>query len=304
MKYIVHFSCGAASAVSALITLKNHKEVELVYTDPGLEHEDNQRFLRDFEALTGEKVTILKNEKYNSPFDVFEERRFLAGPKGAPCTTELKKKTARDYLGERLLEEVNVLGFDCSKRERARAEKYKNNNPELKTNFPLIDYNICKSDCFYILDILGLNLPYMYKLGYKNANCTGCVKAENHGYWAAIREDFPDVFKWYAKFERKIGAKDSNGKPRGAAINKRYIQCPDCKDESCGECNKDNQIRLRVFLDELPEDQKPDRNISFTCGYSCGGQDMEVEAVKELTKAPTLIGYMMAEEFERMIKKD
>ncbi len=281
---IVHFSCGAASAVSALLALKYHADVELVYTDPGMEHKDNLRFLKDFEKLTGQKVTILKSKKYKHPFDVFRERRFLAGPKGAPCTTELKKITARDYLGDRLLEEVNVFGFDCSKRERERARKYCNNNPELKTWFPLIEYNICKSDCYYILDRLGLDLPYMYKLGYKNANCTGCVKAENIGYWAAIREDFPKIFNWYAKFERKIGAIDpSTGKPRGAAINKRY----------------EGETRIRVFLDEIPASQKPTRNISFTCGYSCGAQDMEIEAVNELTKEPTLIGYMIAEELKK-----
>jgi 3'-phosphoadenosine 5'-phosphosulfate sulfotransferase (PAPS reductase)/FAD synthetase len=280
MKYIVHFSCGAASAVSALITLMNHQKVELVYTDPGLEHEDNHRFLRDFERLTEKPVTILRHKKYKSPFDVFEERRFLAGPKGAPCTTELKKKTAQKYLGDRLYEEVNVFGFDFSKREIERAEKYKNNNPLLKTWFPLIDYNIEKPDCFYILDRLGLDLPYMYKLGYKNANCTGCVKAESLGYWAAIREDFPKVYNKYAKLERNFGAIDETGNPRGAAINKRY----------------EGEERIRVFLDEIPEDQEPKRNISFNCGYSCGAQDMEIEAVKELTKEPTLIGYMMAED--------
>lgn len=294
---IVHFSCGAASAVSALLVLKENDNVELVYTDPGLEHEDNQRFLRDFENLTGCKVTIIKSKKYNSPMEIFEERRFLAGPAGAPCTTELKKITAREYLGDRLLEEVNVFGFDLH--EQKRANKYRNNNPELKVSFPLIDHGIAKDDCYYILDAIGLDLPYMYKLGYKNANCTGCVKAENIGYWAAIREDFPKVYKWYAKFERKIGAIDpETGKPRGAAINKKYIPCPFCKDKSCDKCGDDGKYRLRVFLDEIPDDQKPTRNISFTCGYSCGAQDMEIEATKELTKEPSLIGYMAAQDIK------
>lgn len=297
---IVHFSCGAASAVSALICMmENPNKIELVYTDPGLEHKDNKRFLRDFEKLTGHKVTIIKSKKYNSPMDVFRERRFLAGPKGAPCTTELKKITARDYLGNRLLEEVNIFGFDP--KEAGRAAKYKNNNPELQSRFPLIERSISKQDCYYILDALGLDLPYMYKLGYKNANCTGCVKAENLGYWAAIREDFPKIYNWYAKFERTIGKKDELGIPRGAAINKRYIKCPYCSDSTCGKC-KDGKYRLRVFLDELPEDQKPTRNISFTCGYSCGSQDMEIEAVKELTKEPSLIGYMILEDIKNHLR--
>lgn len=297
---IVHFSCGAASAVSALLMIKEFDDVELVYTDPGLEHKDNRRFLIDFEKLTGYKVTILKSKKYISPMEVFKDRQFLAGPAGAPCTTELKKKTARDYLGIRLLEEVNVFGFDP--KESKRAKKYSNNNPELKVKFPLIENDISKDDCFYILDAIGLDLPYMYKLGYKNANCMGCVKAENLGYWAAIREDFPKIYNWYSKFERTIGKKDDDGKPRGAAINKRYIKCPYCDDSSCGKC-KDGKYRLRVFLDELPADQKPQRNISFTCGYSCGSQDMEIEAVNELTKAPTLIGYMIASDIKDFLSR-
>ena len=301
---IVHFSCGAASAVSALICLMEEPEkIELVYTDPGLEHKDNIRFLRDFEKLTGQKVTILKSNKYKTPMDVFEERRFLAGPRGAPCTTELKKITARDYLDNRLLEEVNIFGFDP--KESNRAVKYKNNNPELRCRFPLIEQSISKSDCYYILDAIGLDLPYMYKLGYKNANCTGCVKAENLGYWAAIRADFPKIYRWYAKFERKIGAIDPDtGKPRGAAINKRYIKCPYCKDGSCDKCGNDGKFRQRVFLDELPKDQKPTRNISFTCGYSCGAQDMEIEAVKELTKEPTLTGYIMTENIKNHLRSN
>lgn len=284
---IVHFSCGAASAVSALLCiLEQPEKIELVYTDPGLEHKDNKRFLRDFEKLTGHKVTILKSKKYKSPMDVFEERRFLAGPAGAPCTTELKKITAREYLGDRLMEEVNIFGFDP--KEQKRADKYKTNNPELNVRFPLIEHDISKNDCYYILNSLGLELPYMYKLGYKNANCTGCVKAESIGYWAAIREDFPKVFNWYAKFERKIGAIDPDtSKPRGAAINKRY----------------EGDKRIRVFLDEIPADFPPKRNISFTCGYSCGAQDMEIEAVKELTKEPSLIGYIKAQDIKDFLAK-
>jgi 3'-phosphoadenosine 5'-phosphosulfate sulfotransferase (PAPS reductase)/FAD synthetase len=298
---IVHFSCGAASAVSALLALKHYDNVELVYTDPGLEHKDNHRFLRDFEKLTNTKVTILKHEKYKTPFEVFEARRFLASPAGAPCTTELKKITAREYLGDRLLEEVNVFGFDCSKKERGRAERYCNNNLELKTWFPLIEYNICKSDCYYILDQLGLDLPFMYKLGYKNANCTGCVKADSLGYWAAIREDFPKVFNKYAKIERIVGAiNPDTGKPKGATINRKRVRHDECNGKGCKYC-KLGYIRIYIFLDEIPEDQKPQRNISFTCGYSCGAQDMEL-ATEELTKEPTLIGYMIAQELKEQMK--
>ncbi|MHC3124971.1 hypothetical protein NL42_15075, partial [Acinetobacter sp. GN11] len=44
----------------------------------------------------------------------------------------------------------------------------------------------------------------MYKLGYLNNNCIGCVKG-GAGYWNKIRKDFPEVFNRMAKVERDIG---------------------------------------------------------------------------------------------------
>ena len=44
----------------------------------------------------------------------------------------------------------------------------------------------------------------MYKLGYNNNNCIGCVKG-GIGYWNKIRVDFPAEFDRMAELERKIG---------------------------------------------------------------------------------------------------
>ena len=49
----------------------------------------------------------------------------------------------------------------------------------------------------------GLELPMMYKLGYQNNNCVGCVKG-GMGYWNAIRVDFPEAFEKTAKLERRL----------------------------------------------------------------------------------------------------
>ena len=51
----------------------------------------------------------------------------------------------------------------------------------------------------------GIELPAMYKLGYKHNNCIGCCKAQGGGYWNKIREDFPDQFDRMAKASRDLG---------------------------------------------------------------------------------------------------
>ena len=72
----VHFSCGAASAVSLLIAAdlgQTHGiKVDAVYADTGGEHPDNMRFLQDIEKQAGITVQIVRSEKYSSPFDVWE----------------------------------------------------------------------------------------------------------------------------------------------------------------------------------------------------------------------------------------
>lgn len=44
----------------------------------------------------------------------------------------------------------------------------------------------------------------MYRLGYDNANCIGCVKG-GEGYWRAIREDFPEQFEATCLLQDEIG---------------------------------------------------------------------------------------------------
>ena len=57
-----------------------------------------------------------------------------------------------------------------------------------------------------MIDRAGIELPAMYKLGYQNNNCIGCVKG-GLGYWNKIRVDFPEQFNKMASIERVVGAK-------------------------------------------------------------------------------------------------
>jgi len=58
---------------------------------------------------------------------------------------------------------------------------------------------------------LGIEPPVMYKLGFNNNNCIGCVKG-GMGYWNKIRQHFPEQFNRMAKIEREVGASCIKGK--------------------------------------------------------------------------------------------
>jgi len=202
-RHVLWFSHGAASAVAARIVVAEHpNNVRLVFTDPGAEHPDNERFRRECEAWIGHPVEVLKSEKYADTWEVWEDRKFLVSPYGAPCTGELKKKLRFAFQQP---DDVQVFGFTADQREIKRAERFREQNPEVNLRTPLIERGLTKDDCLGLLEAAGIEVPAMYRLGYDNNNCIGCVKG-GAGYWNKIRVDFPEVFDRMAQLEQRIGA--------------------------------------------------------------------------------------------------
>ena len=242
----VWFSCGAASAVAAKLTLekygKNNK-VSVINNPIKEEHPDNQRFLRDIEVWLDHPIEFAVRSKYpdQSCVEVWEKRRFMSGPMGAPCTLELKKKARQEWEQDNN-PDYTVLGFTSEETKRANRFRLTERDSLLT---PLIDEGYDKQWCFNVLTEAGIELPAIYKLGYPNANCIGCVKAGSATYWNLVRETFPDVFEKRAIQSRDIGAKLAYYK---------------------GE---------RLFLDELnPKAKGRDlKNYDFECGIFCEEDD-------------------------------
>jgi len=207
---LIWISAGAASAVAAKLDIARNPTAEwvLAYTDPGSEHPDNERFLSDLERWLQARIYRLRSERYADTWQVWTERRYLNGPTGALCTAELKKKPR--YAFQRP-DDVQVFGYTVE--EQHRADRFREQNPEVDLATPLIDAGLTKDDCLAMIDRAGIELPAMYRLGYRNNNCIGCPKG-GLGYWNKIRRDFPDVFVRMGRLEREIGhtcGRDENG---------------------------------------------------------------------------------------------
>lgn len=243
-RVVVWFSCGSTSAVAAKMTLAKYADsgvpIHICYCDTGSEHPDNHRFMRDCEQWFGQRVTVLKSDKYRDTWDVWKKTRWLVGVGGARCTIELKKAQRNKF--QDAAGDIQVFGFDAG--EKKRADRFRKNNPEVFLEVPLIDSGLTKPDCMALLKKAGIELPITYKMGYRNANCIPCVKGQQ-GYWNKIRRDFPEEFDRMARLEREIGA----------AINKTYAG---------------DGKRKRVFLDELdPEAGRYSAEPDIECGVLC-----------------------------------
>jgi hypothetical protein len=191
------FSGGITSAVACHLS----KPDSLIFCETGSHHPDTFRFLKDCEAWLGLPVQILQSSLYSNHFDVIEKRRFINGPAGALCTFELKRKVRQDWEKQNPGRHKYIWGFDAS--EKHRADRIVATLPQYDHEFPLIDNGISKESAALML-MRHVELPEMYRLGFRNNNCIGCVKG-GMAYWNKIREHFPEVFERMAKVERVVG---------------------------------------------------------------------------------------------------
>ena len=202
-RLLCQFSCGAASAIATkLVIAQNAGAVPLLVFNAYLvnEHPDNRRFSADCERWFGVPLTVLRDEKYHANIiTVFRTRGYMKGRHGAPCTTHLKRNLLKtvEQPGD-----VLVLGFDAS--EEDRFDDFRERYPDRPARAPLIEAGLDKEDCKAMVQRAGIELPFMYRQGYDNANCIGCVKG-GEGYFRAIREDYPAQFEELCKVQDELG---------------------------------------------------------------------------------------------------
>ncbi len=236
----VWFSCGAASAIAAKLTIDKFKKDYniLVVNNPVTEeHPDNRRFLKDVEEYIQHSIIEAKNPKYPSCsiVDVFERERYMSGVQGAVCTRLLKREARYHFeIIHRI--DYHILGFTVDEWKRQKNFMQR----ERADVIPLLCSElITKEDCFSILRRAGIKLPKIYELLYPNANCIGCIKSESPTYWNMVRVDFPEVFIMRAVQSREIGCKLVKYKGK------------------------------RIFLDELPPDAVGGKIKNWECGIFC-----------------------------------
>jgi hypothetical protein len=211
------WSAGITSAVACKYALEMYPDVKLYYIKIDSAHKDNERFKSDCEKWYGVKVETIQSKEFKDQFGVIEKTGAVNTPEGAPCTKILKKEVRYD------LERINELslfndytilnqvwGFEYDKAQVNRAIRHGQQYPGTNPLFPLIEKGIDKNMCAGILLSAGIEIPEMYKLGYSNNNCIGCVKG-GKGYWNKIRTDFPFTFNRMSLLERKVGYSCING---------------------------------------------------------------------------------------------
>lgn len=253
-RIVCQFSCGAASAVAAKLTLAQHPDALIVNAFIKNECDDNRRFLADCERWLDRTFTVLRDEKYGADIiQVFRTVGFLKGPHGAACTSRIKRGLLRKFEQPG---DVLVLGFTAE--EQDRLDDWREDWPDRPILCPLIDRGLTKEDCKAMVMRAGIELPKQYQRGYKNANCKVCIKG-GEKYFRATREDFPD------EFEEVCQAEDYVASLHGE--NARLLR------------HRSGPLKGQRFaLRDLPPGPTDRSDSPPECGLFCGSAEQEYSA--------------------------
>lgn len=246
------FSCGAASAVATKIVIGKSDDVRIVNNPVVAEHPDNVRFMKDCERWFGHKIETAINSCFPScdPADVWNDYNVMRMPRFAPCSRELKQIARKNWeLENGFNKETDKIMLGFTAEEADRAERFREKHPEYNLITPLIDEGITKEQCWNIINNAGIPVPKIYRMGYDNANCIGCVYG-GVGYWQKIKRDFPEVFKQRCEQSRKFN----------------------CKLLTIEKGSGESRIKTRLFLDELTDDMKGIEPKGFDCGIFCAAE--------------------------------
>lgn len=220
------------------LTIERAPSAIIARCETNNEDPDNYRFEADVMYWLGRSVTLLHSDEYQNVWDVWQKRRYMSGPKGAPCTGEMKVKPRIEFQRPT---DIHVFGYTADKEDIQRFKRLKENFFELTVTAPLIEANISKAASLAIVEQAGLILPRSYALGFPNANClgTGCVKATSPAYWALYRKHYPENFARTAAYAREIG------------------------------CRLTRIKGVRIFIDEIPIDYPTLNPIVPACDFLC-----------------------------------
>lgn len=246
------FSCGTASAVTTKLVLAKYSathDVAIVRCGVPEEHSDNDRFMVDCSKWFGEPIIVVRSREFVSCEDVWAKSRYMSGVGGAVCTVEMKKAVRWDFERE-WGPDLQAFGYTAD--EVKRADRFRKKNPDVRLVTPLIEGGLSKEDCHAIINRAGIVIPAMYRLGFNNANCIGCVAAQAPSYWNRVRRHFPDVFERRAVLSRSLGV--------------RLVKL------TSGD-------RQRIFLDELrPDAGGGDTDPPMDCSLLCHLAEEDIAA--------------------------
>jgi len=211
-KYIVSFSGGIGSFFAAKRMTEAHgrDNVLALFADTCMEDEDLYRFVNESISWLGIELVTIKDGR--TPWQVFEDVRFLGNSRVDPCSRILKRDLIQAWQKENLDAGFHVICYGIDWTEVHRFERMKARLQAMQSPFeicaPLCEKPLVnKLDLLQELQDIGICAPRLYGMGFPHNNCGGfCVKA-GQAQFALLHRKMPERYKHHEDKEEELRQK-------------------------------------------------------------------------------------------------
>ena len=180
-KHVVMFSGGAGSwaAAKRVIAQRGRRNVILLFADTLIEDPDLYRFLEDAEKNMGVPITRISDGR--TPWQVFEDVRFIGNSRVDPCSLHLKRALLDKWRDDNLDPERAVIYVGLGWYEPGRVERLLSRMAATPWTYrcPMAEGELLDpADVLARMEAEGIRRPRLYEMGFSHNNCGGfCVKA-------------------------------------------------------------------------------------------------------------------------------
>lgn len=206
-EHIVLFSGGIASWGAAKRVAERHgtESMRLLFCDTLMEDEDLYRFLPEAAANVGAPLVRIADGR--TPWQVFEDKRFLGNTRVDLCSRILKRELTRSWLTANCdpSDTTVYLGFDWT--EMHRMERAVPHWAPWRVEAPLCERPyLDRWELQNTLIEAGIAVPRLYQWSAHN-NCGGfCVKA-GVGQFLRLLEAMPERYRAHEAREEAFRAR-------------------------------------------------------------------------------------------------
>lgn len=167
-----------------------------------MEDEDLYRFLPEAAANVGGQLVRIADGR--TPWQVFEDERFLGNTRADPCSRILKRKKLDRWFADNCdpADTVRYYGFDWM--EIDRYERFRERLKPWRVEAPLCSSPwLTRNDLMTLALSEGLRPPRLYEWASHN-NCGGfCIKA-GQGHFAKLLENMPERYAKHEAAEQRL----------------------------------------------------------------------------------------------------
>ena len=201
---------GSWAAAKRVAAKYGTDSLHLVFTDTRMEDEDLYRFLEEAAVNIGGELIRLADGR--TPWQVFEDRKFIGNSRVDPCSEELKRNLFRNWRDANCVPDDTVVYVGIDWTEIHRLHRLRKYVAPWQYEAPLCERPLtAKWELFEELRREGIEPPRLYKLGFAHNNCGGfCCKA-GFAHFRLLHRTMPERYAEHEAHEERLRASGING---------------------------------------------------------------------------------------------